>query len=131
MPIANTSYKIAGWDEKQVHEAEGEPKLARATVRRNYEGDLIGDSVQEYLLQYLPDGTAQFVGIERFMGTLGGLKGSFALRHIGSYGGSEARAELTVIHGSGTGELAGITGTARFDAGHAERHALALEYEIK
>ena len=59
-----------------------------------------------------------------------GCAGSFVLRHTGIYNGEKATAEYEVMPGSGTGELAGLSGTGGFSAGHAVEHDMTLEYEV-
>ncbi len=46
------------------------------------------------------------------------------------YDGAAARAAYEVVPGSGTGELAGLSGTGGFSAGHAEEHDMTLDYEL-
>ena len=43
----------------------------------------------------------------------------------------KATAEYEVVPGSGTDELAGLSGTGGFSAGHAEEHDLTLDSEVK
>jgi hypothetical protein len=66
------------------------------------------------------------LGLERVEGELHGRKGSFALVHMASSLGEENRMELTIQPGSGTGELAGITGTGEILPGHD----FVLDYEL-
>ena len=52
------------------------------------------------------------------------------LRSVGTYDGSKADGELTVIDGSGTGDLAGIRGTGSFTAPMGDTASLTLDYEL-
>ena len=82
-----------------------------------------------YVMTYL-DGGASFSGFEKVVGNLGGRTGTFVLRHTGSYNGEKATTECEVVPGSGTDELAGLSGTGGFSAGHAEEHEMTLDYAV-
>ena len=127
---ANVTFKIVGWDEKPFDEPESGPKLTQAHVQRSFDGDLIGTGNLMYVMTHLDDENASFLGYEKVVGELGGRTGSFVLRHTGVYDGGAATSEMEVVSGSGTDELTGLSGAARFSAGHAEEHDMPLEYEI-
>ncbi len=128
MPTKAT-FKIISWDEEPYDEPENGPKLTRAHVRRSFHGDLSGTGNLMYVMTHLDSG-ASFTGFEKVVGSLGGRTGSFVLRHTGSYDGGKATAEYEVVPGSGTGELAGLSGTGGFSAGHAEEHDMTLDYQV-
>jgi hypothetical protein len=127
--LARAMFKIVSWDEEPFDEPESGPKLTRAHVKKSFEGDLTGTGNLMYVMTYL-DGCASFSGFEKVVGSLGGRKGSFVLRHTGSYDGEKATSECEVVPGSGTDELAGLSGTGGFSAGHAEEHEMTLDYEV-
>ena len=56
--------------------------------------------------------------------------GSFVLQSIGSYDGSVARSQLTVVPGTATGELAGLTGAGSSEAPHGSTGTFTLHYEV-
>ena len=128
--LTNATFKIVSWDEEPFDEPEDGPKLTRAHVTKSFHGDLSGTGNLMYVMVHLDSGTASFSGFEKVVGSLGGRSGSFVLRHTGSYDGAKARAEYEVVPGSGTGELAGLSGTGGFSAGHAEEHDMTLDYEV-
>jgi hypothetical protein len=66
--------------------------------------------------------------MERITGTLGGRSGSFVLTHGAN--GDTAAATGVVVPGSGTGDLAGLTGTMeiRHDEGGAP--VLTLDWSL-
>ncbi len=103
------AFEIAGWDEVPFDEARGVAKLTRASVKKTYTGDITGTSATEWLMAYEPDQSAIFVGIERIKGTVAGKKGSLVLQHVGAFKDGAAKAELTIL--SGTGALKGSAGT--------------------
>ncbi|MXZ24256.1 MAG: DUF3224 domain-containing protein [Caldilineaceae bacterium SB0665_bin_21] len=128
--LTHATFKIISWDEEFFDEPEDGPKLTRAHVKKSFHGDLSGTGNLMYVMTYLSSGGASFLGFEKVVGSLGERAGSFVLRHTGSYDGEKATAEYEVVPGSGTDELAGLSGTGGFSAGHAEEHEMTLEYEM-
>ena len=121
----NATFEIKGWDEQPFDEAVGVAKLTKATVAKEYAGDVEGTSATEWLMAYHPDKSAEFVGLERIKGTIDGRRGSLVLQHVGTFEDGAAKATLTVI--SGTDELKGATGTGQFVADPAGRITLTIE----
>lgn len=121
----NATFEIKGWDEQPFDEAVGVAKLTRATVAKEYSGDVEGTSATEWLMAYHPDRSAEFVGLERIKGTIDGRHGSLVLQHVGTFEDGAAKATLTVI--SGTDELKGATGSGQFVADPAGRITLTIE----
>ena len=109
--LTKATFKIVSWDEEPFDDPEDGPKLTRAHVKKSFHGDLSGTGNLMYVMTYLSSEAATFSGFEKVVGSLGGRTGSFVLRHTGSYGGGKATAEYEVVPGSGTGELAGLSGT--------------------
>ena len=128
---ANATFEVKSWNEKPYDEMEGGPKLTRALVAKAFRGDLEGESTLKYLMVYRQDGTATFVGIERFVGTLTGRAGSFVLQHEGSFANGTATTRWRVVPGSGTGQLLGLRGEGGFAAGHAEQYAMTLDFDFE
>ena len=128
--LTNATFKIVSWDEEPFDEPEDGPKLTRAHVTKSFHGDLSGTGNLMYVMVHLDSGDALFMGFEKVVGSLGGRTGSFVLLHTGFYDGEEATAEYEVVPGSGTSELAGLSGTGGFSAGHAEEHDMTLDYEV-
>jgi Protein of unknown function (DUF3224) len=119
------TFEIKNWDEQPFDEAVGVSKLTRASVVKEYAGDIEGTSATEWLMSYHPDKSAAFVGIERVRGTIAGRKGSVVLQHVGTFQDGAARATLTVV--SGTDELKGASGTGELVADPAGRVTLSIE----
>jgi hypothetical protein len=82
---------------------------------------------------YRADGTSSYVTLMHITATLGGRSGSFVLQGQGSFDGTTARGESTVVAGSGTGGLVGITGIAESVSTHADYPfmPLTLRYELE
>ena len=122
----NATFRSTSWEESPLGE-DAEPKLTRASCRQVYKGDIVGESVLEYLMVYRAGGDATFVGTERIRGSVQGREGTFALVHEGVFEGGVARMTLTVVAGAGTGDLAGMRGSGRFESAHAESYDVTLD----
>jgi Protein of unknown function (DUF3224) len=129
---ASATFKIEDWDEKPYAEMEDGRKLAQASVRQALSGEIEGEGEVEWLMCYRPDRTADFVGLERIVGRIGDRSGSFVALHTsGSFDGTVARSELSVVPGSGTGELQGLRGSGEFTAPHGGEPSLTLDYDLE
>lgn len=124
---ANATFSIKSWDEKPYDEIEGS-KLARTTATKAYQGDIEGEGKVEYLMMYRADKSASFIGLERVTGSVGGRSGSFVLKHSGTFEEGVAKVTLSVVPGSGTGQLRGIKGEGGFSVGHQPPYSMKLEY---
>jgi hypothetical protein len=130
---ADTTFKIDNWEENDILEANGGPKTTRATVTMSFEGELEGEGNVEWLMGYDVDGgTAQFVGLERVVGTIAGKKGSFVLQHVGTFDGQTANGDVLVVPGSGTDDLSNLEGKGSFVAGMGPdgERSLSLDYDL-
>src|SRR3954469_8576661 len=126
---ASGTWKIRSWDEQPVHEDGA--RLTRASVEQAFSGDIEGEGSVEWLMCYREDQTADFVGLQRVAGQLGDRSGSIVLRTVGTFDGDEARAEWTVVPGSGSDGLAGLRGTGGFTAPHGGEATVTLDYEFE
>ena len=128
--IANARFAIKRWDEKAYSEAQDQPKLTRASVTKTYTGDIEGDAGVEYVMMYRSDGSATFVGLERFVGQVSGKTGTFVLQRTGVFESGQAKESYSVIPGSATGELQGLSGDGSSAVGHGMEHPFTLSYEL-
>ena len=124
----SAKFEVENWDEGPFDEGSGLSKLTRATVAKKYSDGIDGSSTTVWLMAYAEDGSATFVGLERLQATVDGRKGSLVLRHVGSFEDGAAKASLTVVPGSGTGELASATGEGDFLADPKGSVTLDLTY---
>ncbi|MFI6846259.1 DUF3224 domain-containing protein [Kitasatospora sp. NBC_00085] len=131
MSNATGTRALKSWDEQDITETDGR-KLTRSAVEYSYTGDIEGQGVQEYVMFYRSDDSTTFVGLEQVSGRLGGRSGSFVLQHTGELTGTTAEVTWTVVPGSGTGELTGLTGSGGFTATHEEagNARYRLEYDL-
>src|SRR5262245_12146316 len=127
---ASARFAITSWDEKPYNEGQDLPRLTRASVTKTYTGDIAGDGHVEYLMMYRSDGTATFVGLERVVGRIAGLVGSFVLQRTGIFEAGQAKESYSVIPGSATGELHGLLGEGTSAVGHGMEHPFSLSYEL-
>ena len=125
---AKATFGIKTWDEKPYNELEGAPKLTRVTATKSYQGDIEGEGKLEYLMMYRSTASASFMGLERVTGSVGGRSGSFVLQHSGSFEDGVAKVTLSVVRGSGTGDLRGMKGEGGFSVGHQPPYAMTLDY---
>jgi hypothetical protein len=130
MTTAKGTFEVVSAGEQAYHEADGEPRLTHASGDQRFSGGIEGEGSIEWLMCYLPGGQARFVGLERIAGTVDGRRGSFMLEAFGRHDGTGSRSTWRVIEGSGTGELAGITGDGGFEAPGGKTVSYHLEYEL-
>ena len=123
---AKGRFVIDSWDESD--EGGG---LARAKVAQTFSGDISGAGRADWLMVYREDKTADFVGFQRIVGSLGGRSGSFVFESTGAFDGKEAAGPLEIVRGSGTGELAGIAGTGTLRAPMGGEPTVSLDYDFE
>ena len=124
------TFQITSWDEDRYTEMEGERGLSQANVTQSFSGDIEGAGSVRWLMCYRPDGTADWVGLQHVEGRIGDRSGSFVLQTVGTFDGSKAAGRWSVVAGSGTGELAGLSGEGRIEAPMGSQATYTLEYEL-
>jgi hypothetical protein len=70
------------------------------------------------------------VGLQLIKGSVGGRSGSFVIEAIADHTGKSSRGTWTIVDGTGTGDLEGITGTGSFEAPGGPTATYELEYEL-
>ncbi len=104
-------------------------KLSRNLVHKKFSGDLVGASETQMITAFTSiPGSAGYVAIEHFIGSVDGKSGSFVLQHNGVMGKGDAQLTVTIVPDSGTGELAGISGTLEITNDEGQ-HSYVLHYE--
>jgi hypothetical protein len=126
---ATASFDITGWDEQPWDEGDG-VKLSRTRVGKAFRGEIEGESTAELLMVLAGEDAAAYVGVERVTGRVKGREGSFVYLHTATAVGESRSASWPVVAGSGTGELAGISGQVRIDNLPEGGHVLTLDYEL-
>jgi len=104
--------------------------IGRFGVDKQFHGDLEGVSKGEMLGAGNPaTGTAGYVAIEQFTGTLDGRVGSFALQHFGTMEDNKFDLLVKVVPGSGTEGLIGISGTMTITPVNG-KHSWKFDYTL-
>jgi Protein of unknown function (DUF3224) len=107
-----------------------ESGLGRMSIDKQFHGDLEAASKGE-MLSFMNHeaGSGGYVAMEKVTGTLGGHSGSFVLEHTATMDHGAPDLKIIVVPGSGTGELAGLTGTMkiRIESG---KHFYDFDYEL-
>lgn len=135
MPELDTKLTIGSWDEPTFRELpDGGGKFTKAEVALSVAEEAIEvTGTMDSLMFSTDEKTSYFSGLLRFEGRLGDRSGSFVLTGQGDFDGTRARFDLTIAPGSGTGELAGIRGTATSVSTHADypNMPMTLSYTLE
>ena len=119
-------FEITKWDQSTYDEKDG-VNLGRAGVGKQFSGELDGTSSAELLMAVTPDGPAAYTAVERFEGKLSGREGSFVMLHGAT--ADQTASPGTILAGTGTGDLVGLTGTVSFE--HDDKGPrLTIDYEL-
>jgi len=126
---AVAKFDVTGWEPAEIESPEGGPKMGRALIKKTFSGDLVGTSSTEMLSCGTPDSGAGYIAQELVTGTLAGRSGMFVMQHGGIAAKGEQRAFGSIVPGSGTGELRGLTGDVQYR--HDESGAsVTIEYDF-
>jgi Protein of unknown function (DUF3224) len=105
-------------------------KLARMSIDKQFHGALDAASKGEMLTAATDvKGSAGYVAMERVSGRLDGRKGDFVLQHNATMTRGAPYMNIVVVPDSGTGELAGLTGTMRIIIADG-KHSYEFEYDL-
>lgn len=111
--------------------AELDGAVQRFELTKTFSGDLQGSGRGVMLSAGDPQaGAAGYVAIETVTGRLGDRDGGFALQQFGTMAGGGQTLHYVVVPGSGTGELAGITGTLQLVVEADGTHRFELGYDL-
>jgi|SRR5580692_5820343 hypothetical protein len=104
--------------------------MSRYSIDKQVHGDLEAATKGEMLAGGDPkQGVAGYVAMEVVTGLLSGKHGTFALQHTATMDQIGPKMTVTVVPGSGTGELKGIAGTFTI---HVEKgqHSYDFDYTL-
>ena len=129
------AFTTKSWEEKLVSGTEGGPRVAHARATMAYEGVLEGESTCDLLLYYAGEGydsgETTSPSFERFAGKIDGREGTVILRHEYTFDAKGIASTFTVVPGSGTGGLAGLSGTGTSGGALGEdKLGYTFEYEF-
>ncbi|HJV90971.1 MAG TPA: DUF3224 domain-containing protein [Holophagaceae bacterium] len=104
--------------------------FGRLSIDKVLHGDLEGTSLGQMLAQGDGKGASGgYVALERVTGTLRGRKGTFVLMHTGTLVDHRPEMAVTVVPGSGTGELAGLSGRFQILI-EGGKHSYVFDYSL-
>jgi hypothetical protein len=113
-------------DNPQVRTAQ----IERLSIDKKYHGDVQGTSAGQ--MQAIRDDrdTGAYVALEKVVASLKGRSGTFMLMHYGYMRqGAVGRWLVEIVPNSGTGELAGLSGTMKIIQ-KEEKHYYEIEYAL-
>ncbi len=108
-------------------EDDGEAPAGRMRIQKTYTGDLVGSGAGQMISKRTDAGAAVYYAIEEVSGALHGKTGGFTLLHEGRMDPTMQSLRVTILAGSGRGELSEIAGSMRIEqdeTGH--RYTLEL-----
>ncbi len=120
---------------KGVFEVDLEPQAdacapaGRMILNKSYQGDMTGSSIGQMISKRTDNGTAAYYAIEEFSGSVEGVSGAFTLVHQGRMNKDTQSLEVTILPGSGSGDLATIAGSMAISQ-DANGHRYELRYEL-
>ncbi len=108
---------------------EGETR-GRISINKQFHGDLKATSIGEMLSAMTEvKGSAGYVAIERVVGKLQGLQGSFVLQHSGTMDRGSPSLSVSVVPDSGTGQLVDLKGHLTITIREGI-HCYGFDYEL-
>lgn len=127
MITCKSAFTITKWDETENEEWVG-GKLTRTLATKTFTGELEGTAVLEAVMLRVEgeQGVMSYVGVERISCTIGDREGCFVLTHSAEAISGERQATWKILPGSGTGDLAGISGHGNI----TPEHDFFLTYEL-
>jgi len=107
------------------------PMLGRMSIDKQYHGDLEAAGVGQMLTAGTElKASGVYVAVERVSGTLHGRQGTFLLHHRGVMTRGTPDLAISVVPDSGTGELAGLTGTVAIVIAPDGKHSYDFTYTL-
>ena len=107
--ITTLEWNETAWDGKPAGEPASGVTLVAVTA--SMDGTIEGEVTDRWLMSYSGAWTGEFIGLTQVTGTIEGRAGTVVLRHVGRMENGDLRSDFVVAAGSGTGELAGLTGS--------------------
>lgn len=134
MPLATSSFDVTGWDQSPPSDEAARPSLSTAVVLKSFSGDLEAESRAD-LSMCTADPTdiaagAGYIASEVVTGQLHGRAGTFVMHHWGVSSAAGQHTGGHIVPGSGTGELAGLTGSIEIAVDAEGAHSITLDYEL-
>ena len=129
MPIASGSFTVK-ITPQPAEDGVGDPGIGRMGLHKQFEGGLQGEARGQMLAMRTPvDGSAVYVALDRFEGSLDGKRGGFSLHHRGVMDAGVAVLEVWIAPDSGSGELSGLRGKLDIRV-EGKEHYYQLDYSL-
>ena len=119
--------KLGKLDPYNASEGAG---MARMSIDKQFHGELDAASRGEMLSCGSAKDSGGYVAIERVSGSLHGRQGTFALQHNATMTRGTPALNIIVVPGSGTGELAGLSGRMNIVIAADGAHSYEFEYSL-
>lgn len=104
--------------------------LGRMSIDKQFHGELDAASQGEMLYAGNAKESGGYVAVERVTGTLQGRHGAFSLQHNATMTKGVPYLNIIVVPGSGTGDLAGLSGTMNIIIEAGGKHFYEFDYEL-
>ena len=129
MPTVTGSFTVDTFDATPLDGDGG--VLARIEITKTFTGGLTGTStVYMTSARTGVDDSAGYVAIERVVGVVDDLDGTFVLQHSGSSDRGLQSLTVSVVADSGTGSLEGLRGKFAIEEETPGGHAYTFSYEL-
>lgn len=129
-------FTVSSFAPAEVSPAPADVRTGRpvglAIITKQFDGQITGSSVTVFTAAFDHDaGAGTYVAMESFEGTVNGLTGTLNFAHSATTTGSDRQNEFfTIVPGSGTGELEGITGGGGLRVTAEGDHEIWFDYEL-
>ena len=105
--------------------------LARMSIDKVFHGGIVGTSKGEMLASGdYSTGSAGYVAFEKITGTVEGASGQFVLQHSATMDHGAPSMSVTVVPGSGTDALKGLSGKLEIQIAQG-KHSYTFDYMLK
>ena len=101
----------------------------RMLLAKTFSGDLTGTAAGEMLACMSPERSGAYVALDRVRGAIDGREGAFTLVHRGLMDQGAQELLITIVPGSGAGDLVGIAGVFHLTIADGV-HRYDLEYSL-
>ncbi|MBO9532058.1 MAG: DUF3224 domain-containing protein [Solirubrobacteraceae bacterium] len=129
-------FTVSSFVPAQLAPAPADVETARpvgvAIVTKQFDGQITGSSVTIFTAAFdEAAGAGTYVAMESFEGTVNGMLGTMNFAHSATTTGTDRLAEFfTIVPGSGTGELDGITGSGGLRVTQEGEDVIWFDYEM-
>jgi hypothetical protein len=104
--------------------------VGRMRIDKQFHGELDATTEGQMLaVSTEANGSAVYVAVEHVTGSLNGRTGTFVLMHAGSMTSDARQLSVTVAPASGTGELAGLSGSMNIIIADG-KHSYEFDYVL-